>query len=76
MLSFLCAWLGCCCIVVLHDYSAIGHDLYGQQFEDFQRILAQLRAKDVEREEQAILNRHLNGHIWPFGGESYDTINT
>ena len=42
-----------------------GHDLYGRRFKDFQRILAQLRAKDMEREVQAILDRHPR----PFGGE-------
>lgn len=42
-----------------------GHDLYGRRFQDFQRILAQLRAKDMEREVQAIFDRHPR----PFGGE-------
>ncbi|CAN0108480.1 unnamed protein product [Ectocarpus sp. 8 AP-2014] len=41
-----------------------GHDLYGERFEDFQRILAQLKAKDVERQVQAVLDRHPR----PFGG--------
>lgn len=41
-----------------------GHDLYGERFENFQRILAQLKAKDVEREVQAVLDRHPR----PFGG--------
>lgn len=41
-----------------------GHDLYGERFEDFQRILAQLKVKDVEREVQAVLDRHPR----PFGG--------
>ncbi|CAM9892563.1 unnamed protein product [Ectocarpus sp. 12 AP-2014] len=41
-----------------------GHDLYGERFEDFQRILAQLKAKDVERQVRAVLDRHPR----PFGG--------
>lgn len=42
----------------------IGQDLYGERFENFQRILAQLKAKDEEREVQAVLDRHPR----PFGG--------
>eukprot|EP00903_Cladosiphon_okamuranus_P019695 g18098.t1 len=42
-----------------------GYDLYGERFEDFQRILAQLKARDIEREVQAVLDRHPR----PFGGD-------
>lgn len=70
---------GCCCALKLHPACSCstydtfettvvnlssGHDLYGERFEDFQRILAQLKAKDIEREVQAVLDRHPR----PFGG--------
>ncbi|CAM9477051.1 unnamed protein product [Ascophyllum nodosum] len=49
---------------MIGNFHYAGHDLYGERMEDFQRILSQLRAKDEEREVQAVLNRH----AWPFGG--------
>lgn len=42
----------------------LGHDLYGEGYEDFQHILTKLRAKDMEREVEAVLDRHAR----PFGG--------
>lgn len=45
-------------------FGAIGYDLYGERYNNFLRILAQLKAKDVEREVEAILERQSR----PFGG--------
>lgn len=56
----------CCPFIFLYImcHGRTGHDLYGKKMEQFQRILSQLRAKDEEREVQALLDRQ----VWHFGG--------
>lgn len=62
----LCPYVQQCSLIFLYVMcrGQTGHDLYGKKMEQFQRILSQLRAKDEEREVQALLDRQ----VWHFGG--------